>query len=251
MKTIWIWLKRLAFGLTAFVTALGLSSVTYQFAASKADARNFPPPGRLVEVGRYRLHIYCMGTESPTVILDASNMGTVSTWAWIQPEIAKTNRVCAYDRPALGWSDLSPEPLDTRQKAQALHTLLGNVGERGPFVLVGHSFGGLHTRVFAKMYPEEITGMVLIEGTLSDGLKKLCKPDMMPNAPDAGYMAATPFISHLGILHLMSFPPTNHIMVTVQGANHASLVNRCEHAMQTSAAILKIVGAARSGQHLQ
>jgi pimeloyl-ACP methyl ester carboxylesterase len=310
---------------------LVLSGVTYQLAASKADERNFPPPGQLVDVGGYRMHIYCMGAGSPTVILDASNMGTVSTWAWIQSEIAKTSRICAYDRPDLGWSDLSPEPLDARQNAEALHTLLGNAGERGPFVLVGHSFGGLYTRMFAEMYPEEIAGMVFVEGTLPDGLKKLGKPDVMPNAPDAGFMDATPFISRLGILRLMSFPPTDpdlsepqrselqaylsssklgdslkrqyhlyptllaqirplykngslgniplavvkgsegdggmaewqelfvdqaalsttNMIVTVQGASHASLVDRQEHAVQTSAVILKIVEAVRSNEHLQ
>jgi pimeloyl-ACP methyl ester carboxylesterase len=331
MKTKWSWLKRLGLGLIALVLVLGLSGVTYQFAASEADERNFPPPGRLVDVGEYRMHIYCLGAGSPTVILDASNMGTVSTWAWIQPEIAKVTRVCAYDRPDLGWSDLSPRPLDTRQNAEALHKLLDTAGEAGPYVLVGHSFGGLYTRMYAEEYSDEIAGMVFIEGTLPDGLKKLGKPDVMPNAPDAGFMDATPFISRLGILRLVHFPPTdpdlpepqrselqaylsstklgdslkrqynlypallaqvrplykngslgniplavvkgsegdggmaewqelfaeqaalstNHILVTVQGASHASLVDRQEHALQTSAVILKIVEAVRSNEHLQ
>jgi pimeloyl-ACP methyl ester carboxylesterase len=331
MKTSLIWLKRLALGLIAFVIALVLTGLTYQFAASKVDDRNFPPPGRLVDVGGYRMHLYCMGKGSPTVILDAANMGTVSNWAWVQPEIARVSRVCAYDRPDLGWSDLSPQPLDTRQNAEALHTLLNNAGEPGPYILVGHSFGGLYTRMYAEMYPDEIAGLVFIEGTLPDGLKRFGKPDVMPNAPDAEVMDATPFISHLGILRLIGFPSTdpdlpepqkselqaylsstklaeslkrqyhlyptllsqvrplyaegslgaiplavvkgsegdgglpewqelfaaqaaistNHMIVTVEGATHASIVDRREHAMQTSAAILKILEAARSGHPLQ
>src|SRR5574339_49627 len=103
MKTLLVWLKRLALELIAFVIAFALTGLTYQFAASQADDRNFPPPGRLVEVGGYRMHLYCMGKGSPTVILDAANMGTTSNWAWIQPEIAEATRVCAYDRPDLGW----------------------------------------------------------------------------------------------------------------------------------------------------
>jgi pimeloyl-ACP methyl ester carboxylesterase len=331
MKTLLKWLKRLTLGLLTLIIALGLLGATYQAVAGKADERNFPPPGQLVDVGGYRMHIYCMGKGSPTVVLDSANMGTVSNWAWIQPEVAKTTRVCAYDRADSGWSDLSPQPNDTRQNAEALHTLLNNVGESGPFVLVGHSFGGLYVRMFAEMYPDEVLGMVFIEGTLPDGLKALGKPDVMPNAPDAQLMDATPFISRLGILRLVGFPPTdpdlpepqrstlqaylsstklaesikrqyhlfptllaqvrplyevgslgdipvavvlgskgdggipewhdlftgqaalstNNIMVTVDGANHISLVDRQEHALQTSAVILKVIEAARSGQSLQ
>ena len=265
------------------------------------------------------------------MILDAANMGTVSNWAWIQPEIAKTTRVCAYDRADSGWSDLSPQPNDTIQNAEALHTLLNNVGESGFFVLVGHFFGGLYVRMYAEIYPDEVAGMVFIEGTLPDGLKTLGKPDVMPNAPDAQMMDGTPFISRLGILRLVGFPgtdpdlpepqrselqaylastklaeslkrqyhlfptllsqvrplysadslgdipvavvlgsegdggipewqelfagqaalSTNNIMVTVDGANHISLVDRQEYALQTSAIILEVVEAVRSGQPLQ
>jgi pimeloyl-ACP methyl ester carboxylesterase len=331
MKTFLIWLKRLLLGLIAIVMTVCLSGMTYQYAAGKADERNFPPPGKLVDVGGYRMHIYCIGEGSPTVILDAANMGTVSNWAWIQPEIAKTTRVCAYDRPDLGWSDLSPQQLDTRQNAEALHTLLERAGEAGPYILVGHSFGGLYTRMYAEMYPDETAGMVFIEGTLPDGLKKLGKPDVMPNAPDAGFMDVTPFISRLGILRLMGFPATdpdlpdtqrnalraslsstklgetlkrqyhlfpmlisqvrplykqgslgdiplavvlgsegdggvpewqelftqqadlstNHMIITIEGASHVSLVDRQEHALQTSKVILKIVEAVHANIPLQ
>ena len=331
INTLLVWLKRLTIGLIVICIALSLSGMAYQFAASKADERKFPPPGQLIEVGGYKMHLYCMGAGSPTVILDAANMGTVSTWAWIQPEIAKVTRVCAYDRPDLGWSDLSPQPLDTRQNAKALHTLLSNAGEPGPYLLVGHSFGGLYTRMYAEIYPEEIAGMVFIEGTLPDGLKRLGKPDVMPNTPAAEFMDATPFISRLGILRLMGFPSTdpdlpepqrselgaylsstklaealkrqyhlfpillsqvrplygaeslgnlplavvkgsdgdgglaewqelfvqqaqlstNHVIVTVEGANHASIVDRQEHALQTSAVILKVIEAAHTGKPLQ
>ena len=331
MKPVWKWLKRLTLGLLAFVMVLSLLGAIYQAVAGKADEKNFPAPGQLVDVGGYRLHIYCMGEGSPTVILESANMGTVSNWAWIQPEVAKMTRVCAYDRADSGWSDLSPRPNDTRQNAEALHTLLKNAGESAPYILVGHSFGGLYVRMYAEMYPDEVAGMVFIEGTLPDGLKALGKPDVMPNAPDAGMMDATPFISRLGILRLMKFPPTdpdlpepqrnalqaylsstklaeslkrqyhlfptllvqvrplyeagslgdipvavvlgsegdggipewhdlfvaqsalstNHTLITVDGANHISLVDRKEYALQTSAAILKVIESARSGQPLE
>jgi hypothetical protein len=135
LKTILKWLKRLVLGLITLIVILGLLGATYQAAAGKADEKRYPPPGQLVDVGGYRMHIHCMGEGSPTVILEAANMGTVSNWAWIQPEIARTTRVCAYDRADLGWSDLSPTPSDTRQNAEALHMLLEKAGESGPFVL--------------------------------------------------------------------------------------------------------------------
>ena len=331
MKTILKWLTRLVLGLITFIVVLSLLGATYQTAASKADEKRFPPPGQLIDVGGYRMHIHCMGEGSPTVILEAANMGTVSNWAWIQPQIAKTTRVCAYDRADLGWSDLSPTPNDTRRNAEALHILLEKAGERGPFVLAGHSFGGLYVRMYAEMYPEQVAGLVFIEGTLPDGLKQLGKPDVMPNTPDAGMIDSTPFISRLGILRMMGFPSTdpdlpepqrselkaylasnklaesiqrqyhlfptllaqvrplygagsledrplavilgsegdggipewselftqqaalstNHILVTVEGANHVSLVDRQEHAAQTATVILQVVEAVRSGQSLQ
>ena len=209
MKTVLKWLKRMVLGLIALIVILGLLGATYQVAASKADEKRYPPPGRLIDVGGYRMHIHCLGAGSPTVIFDSANLGTVSNWAWIQPEIARTTRVCAYDRADLGWSDLSPTPNDTRQNAEALHVLLKKAGESGPFVLAGHSFGGLYIRMYAEMYPDEVVGLVFIEGTLPDGLKQLGKPDVMPNTPDAGMIDSTPFISRLGLLRLMGFPSTD------------------------------------------
>jgi pimeloyl-ACP methyl ester carboxylesterase len=185
---------------------LGMS---YQFIASAIDQTNFPPPGQLVDVGGYKLHIRCTGEGDPTVILDAANQGTVSNWVWIQSEIAKTTRVCAYDRAGLGWSDLSPDPQDTQQNTEVLHTLLNRAGIQGPYVLVGHSLGGLYTRMFQELYPDEVLGMVFIEGTHPNALKVQSLPDVMPNAPDEGMMDAASIVSRLGLLRLLSFPPTD------------------------------------------
>lgn len=195
--------------IAVLIFVLAIIGVIYQTAATEADQRKYPPPGLLVNVDGYKMHIYCMGKGSPTVILDSANMGTVSNWAWIQPEVARSTRVCAYDRADSGWSDLSPRPNDTMQNAEALHKLLENADITGPYVLVGHSFGGLYVRMYSDLYPDEVAGMVFIEGTLPDGLNRLGKPDVMPNAPDADMMDATPFISRLGILRLAGFPATD------------------------------------------
>jgi pimeloyl-ACP methyl ester carboxylesterase len=163
--------------LLAVVVALVLIGAAYQATASITDSRNHPPPGRLVDVGGYSLHISCLGNGTPTVILDALFPGTVSNWAWVQPEIAKTTRVCADDRAGLGWSDSGPMPRDAVQHAAELRTLLANAGVTGPYVLVGHSLGGLSVRMFADRYPDEVAGMVLVEASNPDGWKRLGKPE--------------------------------------------------------------------------
>ncbi|HEY6073231.1 MAG TPA: alpha/beta hydrolase [Anaerolineales bacterium] len=144
---------------------LGLMLVGYIFepVAEAADDKAYSPPGQLVDVGGYRLHIHCTGTGSPTVVIDAG-LGDWSTmWAWVQPEVAKTTQVCTYDRAGYGWSDPGPLPRDAAQFAKELHTLLHNANIPGPYVLVGHSLGGLPVRVFTNTYPSEVAGVVLIE----------------------------------------------------------------------------------------
>jgi pimeloyl-ACP methyl ester carboxylesterase len=150
-------------GMVAGLVILSLLGAVYESAAEAADARTYPPPGQLVNVGGYRLHIYCMGAGSPTVVIDAG-LGDWSTmWGSVQTEVAKTTQVCAYDRAGSGWSDSGPLPRDAGQFANELHTLLQNANLPGPFVLVGHSLGGLPVRVFTGQYPEEVAGVVLIE----------------------------------------------------------------------------------------
>lgn len=135
----------------------------YEPRAEAADARTYPPPGQLVDIGGYHLHINCTGTGSPTVIIDAG-LGDGSTmWGFVQPEVAKTTRVCTYDRAGLGWSDAGPLPRDAAQIAKELHTLLQNANIPEPYVMVGHSMGGLGVRVFVHEYASKIAGVVLID----------------------------------------------------------------------------------------
>src|SRR5262249_28852565 len=135
----------------------------YQAIATQSDKRDYPPPGQLLDVGGYRLHLYCVGQGSPTVIFEAAADMMSVDWSWIQPEIAKKTRACAYDRAGMGWSDPGPEPRDANQVSTELHTLLTHAGIAGPYVLVGHSAGGLYVRVYAAHYPEEVVGMVLVD----------------------------------------------------------------------------------------
>jgi pimeloyl-ACP methyl ester carboxylesterase len=150
-------------GILALALGLILTGAIYESVAEAADAKTYPPPGNLVDVGGYRLHINCAGTGSPTVIIDAGWGNWSTTWGLVQPEVAKTTRVCTYDRAGMGWSDAGPLPRDAAQFAKELHTLLQEANVPGPYVMVGHSLGGLPVRVFVHDYASEIAGVVLIE----------------------------------------------------------------------------------------
>jgi pimeloyl-ACP methyl ester carboxylesterase len=149
--------------LLGFLVVLGLVGASYEAIAPAGDARRYPAPGQLVDVGGERLHIQCVGAGSPTVVLDAGLGGSSLDWSLVQPELGRTTRVCAYDRAGMGWSDPGPQPRTPSQIADELHTLLTNAGISGPYVLVGHSLAGKNVRLFALQHPEQVAGMVLVD----------------------------------------------------------------------------------------
>jgi pimeloyl-ACP methyl ester carboxylesterase len=194
------WLRGILLILALVILILAILGASYQAIATWMDARNFPPPGQMVDVGGYRMHVYCSGSGSPTVVLDALFPGTVSNWAWVQPEIAKTTRVCAYDRAGQGWSDSGPKPRDALHGAHELHALLEAAEIPGPYILVGHSLGGLTVRMFADQYPDEVVGMVLIEATNPDSWKRLGMAEGI--GVDGTQLAIGAFLARFGIFRL-------------------------------------------------
>ncbi|MDQ3569474.1 MAG: alpha/beta hydrolase [Actinomycetota bacterium] len=140
-----------------------------------------PPAGDfegLVDVGGYRLFLRCIGEGSPTVILDAASGATSQTWNQIQPELATFTRVCSYDRAGLGRSDPRPPTFGTvtnTTMVEELRTLLNNAGIEGPLVLVGHSLGGLNMQLFARLYPKDVVGVVLVDATPVDLLDRFAE----------------------------------------------------------------------------
>jgi pimeloyl-ACP methyl ester carboxylesterase len=127
-----------------------------------------PPPGDLVGVGGHSLHLVCRGTGTPTVVLDAGMSDAWVTWSKVQSVLAKTTRVCSYDRAGIGYSDEGPLPRTSDRIVLELHTLLHNAGIQGPYVMAGHSFGGYNVRLFASRYPSEVAGLVLIDASHED-----------------------------------------------------------------------------------
>ena len=122
-------------------------------------------PGQLIDVGGHRLHLNCTGSGSPTVVLEPGGGEMSSNLGWIAPAVARDTRVCVYDRAGRGWSEPADTAQDGAQIATDLHTLLQRGHVPGPYVLAGHSFGGLYVLTFAARYPDEVAGMVLVDST--------------------------------------------------------------------------------------
>jgi pimeloyl-ACP methyl ester carboxylesterase len=124
--------------------------------------------GQLLDVGAYRLHLECTGSRGPTVVLEPGAGGSAASMGLIAPAVARDSRVCVYDRAGRGWSDPAASPPDGAQIATDLHRLLDRARVPGPYVLAGHSFGGLYVRTYAARYPEQVAGLVLIDSTAAD-----------------------------------------------------------------------------------
>ncbi|MEO3776559.1 alpha/beta hydrolase [Micromonospora sp. B11E3] len=162
-------LLRILAGLVAAFAVLSGTGWTYETLSRRDDGRQHPAPGRLVDVGGHRLHLNCTGAagDAPTVVFEAGLGESSTTWATVQGKLADTAgvRACSYDRAGYAWSESGPGRRDAGRLAEELHTLLDRAGERGPFILVGHSVGGFVVRLFADRWPAETAGMVLVDVT--------------------------------------------------------------------------------------
>lgn len=156
-------IARMVLVLLVLLVAGVLLSSGYQAFATGRDLEKYPAPGQLIDVGGYRLHIYCVGEGSPTIVMEAGMSGWSTDWLLVQPEVAEVTRACAYDRAGYGWSDEGPRPQDSQQVATALNRLLAEAGIEGEIILVGHSLGGVFAHYYAREYPEQVVGLVLVD----------------------------------------------------------------------------------------
>ncbi len=158
-----LWLKRGLLVLIILIFALPTTGILYESVMAAGDAARYPAPGQMMVVEGHQMHLNCVGAGSPTVVLESGFSSTSLDWGLVQPEIAQFTRVCAYDRAGLGWSEVGPEPRTPRHVATELHTLLQNVDIEAPYVLVGQSIGGKYIRIYADLYPGEVSGMVMVD----------------------------------------------------------------------------------------
>jgi pimeloyl-ACP methyl ester carboxylesterase len=129
-----------------------------------------PAPGRLIDIGGRKLHLDCSGSGSPTVILEAGASAFALDWSLVQPEIARTNRVCSYDRAGSGWSDPRNDVDTPARIVSDLHSVLAAAGEKPPFVMAGASFGAIYVRIYQLEHPDEVVGLVLVDPATEDRL---------------------------------------------------------------------------------
>jgi pimeloyl-ACP methyl ester carboxylesterase len=171
--------KRLIWILVLIAALIPATLAAYAAAAEALFYRRHPPPGRLHDLGQgRRLHMHCTGTGSPAVIFESSLGGSSVDWYAVQPKVATLTSACAYDRAGAGWSDAAPLPRDPIRTAEDLHAALGKAGIAGPYVLVGHSYGGYVARVFAGHYRSEMAGVVLVDAVGPETLEQIPSIDL-------------------------------------------------------------------------
>jgi len=159
---------------------LQTSLVVLFSAALAAQASLPPPPGQLVDIGNgRRLHLLCSGQGSPTVILEAGASAFAIDWTLVQREIAKSHRVCSYDRAGMGWSDPLPaDAIAAERDTPDLHALLEAAKERPPYLLVGASNGGLQIRHYLAQFPNDVIGLVFVDPATEDRLFSMVRGEV-------------------------------------------------------------------------
>jgi len=147
--------------------------------ACEKSPQQYPPPGRLIDIYGRRLHLHCTGKGSPTVVLMAGGGAFSIDWALVQPRVAQDTRVCSYDRAGLAWSDPGPADETVEQTISDLHILLKNGEEKGPYLLVGASVGGIYIQAYQRAFPNEVAGLVFSNSSNRIGRLVYGKPGLI------------------------------------------------------------------------
>lgn len=173
------WIGRIALGLVAIVALIAVTGATYEVVGRRGAAKDFPAPGKLVDIGGRRIQLDCRGSGSPTVVFEAGlDLGGSMSWYGVHDSIAKTTRACAYSRAGIMWSDPVPGPQSGKGIAHDLHAALDKGGEHPPYVLVGHSLGGPYTMIFTKYFGGEVAGLVFVDASHPDQVAR--RKDLTP-----------------------------------------------------------------------
>lgn len=171
------WLGRVVLGFLILLVVLVVAGVTYQAVASARDEKTYKPADQMVDVNGTQMRLDCRGSGSPTVVLEAGAQGWSTHWALVQDEVAKFTRVCSYDRAGYGWSEPVEEELSPQPAAEMLHALLENGGEKPPYLMVGHSLGGVFIRAFTAQYLDEVVGLVFVD-SMHDNQSRRIPPEI-------------------------------------------------------------------------
>ena len=187
------WLGSVALGAMILLLVLATIGAIYQGIASARDAKLYKPVDQMVDVNGIQMRLDCRGVGSPTVVLEAGAQSPSVIWVRVQDDVAKFTRVCSYDRAGYGWSDPVHETLYPEQVADMLHTLLEKAGEEPPYLMVGHSIGGIYVRAFTEKCPDEVVGMVLVDASHENQSKQT--PPEIANLFDPKLLKAASWIN--------------------------------------------------------
>lgn len=195
----WRWARRIFAALFGVLILAAVSGATWQWLATRRELVETPPPGRLIDVGGHRLHLWCAGAGAPAVILENGLGGSTAGWGFVQPDVARFTQVCSYDRAGMGYSDPGPSPRTARRIASELAELVNRSGIGGPVVLVAASSGGFDVRVFASDRPDRVAGLVLVDASHENQTHEIPR-----------LARFVPLLSSVGILRLLgvSFGPS-------------------------------------------
>ena len=196
------WMRRVVavVVLCVVVAALGAS---YEYVADRRDLANAPPPGRLIDIGGHRLHLWCEGQGTPVVIFDSSAGGTALDWYGVLHDVGTFTTACAYDRAGMGYSDAGPLPRTSERIADELAALVHRSDLRLPVLLVGWSLSGWYVRTYATRHESEVAGLVLVDSSHEDQAAKFTAIGIGPGIDLAPYL---PMAARLGALRLIPNP---------------------------------------------
>jgi pimeloyl-ACP methyl ester carboxylesterase len=210
--------------------ALLALGILYEQVERRKDRKRIPQIGRSLDIGNRNLNILCKGTGKPAVIFESGGAGPGIVWESAHTEVAKFTEACWYDRAGEGWSDPGPYPRTSVEIAKDLHTLLQRAGLPPPYVFAGASFGGVNSRVFARIYPDEVAGLVLIDSGDEDKLRLAPKFYLGRRVPRFFWHPlhiAVQSAGYVGLIRLMNPPPkTNDSLAMSEAEIIAALVHQ-------------------------
>jgi len=199
IRKLLFWSGRIIIGLVALFLGLIVIGLVREAVTRNKYLAEYPPPGEMVTIDGHDIHLLCVGEGSPTVVFesDLDQYGVLS-WSFIQDEIGKSTRACSYDRAGIMWSEPGPRPRDGKTIATELKAVLDAAGEPGPYLLVAHGFGGIYSRIFAGLYPDDVYGMVLLESSHPEMFARFEEYGISPEIPDKNIRPLILLLSHLG-----------------------------------------------------
>jgi pimeloyl-ACP methyl ester carboxylesterase len=193
-------------GLILFLMFIG---TVFEFVSTQRDRQRYKtPPGKLVDVGGHKLHLLTMGERKsgqPVVVMEAGVASSSLDWQLVQPKVAEFAQTVTYDRAGYGWSEKGTDPRSPQQIATELHTLLHNAGVEPPYVLVGHSFGGIYIRLFVEAYPDEVAGLIFVESSVPSMIKTI------NTQPEIDRLKRVSRLKTIGLVRLMLSRILNHV----------------------------------------